>query len=106
MGRAGIWLALANAEYQTINMTWIGRWPYLINLLTFVTLVWEISYLVLIWPKLTRPLVLALAVPVHLGIAACMGMVTFGIIMLIANIAFISPGLVATVLDRSPAKEA
>ena len=89
-----LWGALANYEYQTIDMTWTAEYPMLIDLLTHITVLWEISYCVLIWPKLTRPLVLFMAIPLHLGIAFAMGMITFGFIMLIANLAFVSPWLI------------
>ncbi len=93
-----LWRSLATYEYQSINMLWLAGHPWLINLLTQVALVWEISYVFLIWSRSTRPIILALAVPVHLGIAMCMGMVTFGTVMLIANMAFISPLLVRRLL--------
>ena len=86
-----MWLALANYEYQTLDLTGLAAWPLLINFLTHVTLAWELTYSVLIWPKWTRPLMLFLAIPVHLGIALAMGMVTFGLIMLVGNMAFVSP---------------
>ncbi len=38
-----IWLAFANYEYQSIDMTWLC-WPLLINALTQVSVLWEISY--------------------------------------------------------------
>jgi hypothetical protein len=37
---------------------------------------------------------LLLAVPLHMGIAICLGMVTFGLIMLVGNLAFVPPSLV------------
>jgi hypothetical protein len=89
-----IWLAVANYEYQSIDVTWLAGWPLLVNALTHLTVAFELSYSALIWPRLTRPLVLALAVPLHLGIAACLGMMTFGLIMLVGNLAFVSPWLV------------
>jgi hypothetical protein len=39
-------------------------------------------------------------VPLHLGIAVCLGMVTFGLIMLVGNLAFVSPALVRSCIDR------
>ena len=80
-----LWYALANLEYQTIDMTWLAAWPRLIELLTQLVLVWELSYIVLVWNRWTRPLVLLMAIPLHLGIAFCMGMITFGLIMLVGN---------------------
>jgi hypothetical protein len=84
-----IWGALASYEYQTLDMTWMAEHLWLVNLLTLVTLAFEVGYIALIWPRLTRPLMLLLAIPLHLGIGICMGMMTFALIMLIANLAFV-----------------
>jgi hypothetical protein len=86
-----MWMALGNLEYQSLDMVWIAQWPLLINLLTHVTVFWEISYSALVWPRLTRPIVLLLAIPLHMGIAICLGMMTFGLIMLVGNLAFVPP---------------
>ena len=103
------WGAVANLEYQTVDLTWLAHSPWLVNFLTHSTIVWEVAYIALIWPRLTRPIMLALAIPVHLGIGFCMGMPTFGTAMLIGNVAFVSPILVRALLDRrqnsKPAKE-
>ncbi len=89
-----LWGAFANYEYQTLDMTWMAHSIVLVNVLTHVTIAWEVSYCALVWPRLTRPIVVALAVPLHLGIAVCMGMITFGLIMIVGNLAFVSPQLV------------
>lgn len=94
------WMSVANLEYQSMDMTWLAGWPVLISLLTHATVWWELAYCVLIWPRLTRPLMLAVAIPIHLGIAAFLGMQTFGLVMLIGNLAFVSPWLVRRILDR------
>jgi uncharacterized membrane protein YphA (DoxX/SURF4 family) len=85
------WLALASLEYQSLDMTWLVRHRWLLALLTHVTVLWETFYCFLIWPKLTRPICLLLAVFVHGGIALFLGMPTFGLAMLIGNLAFIYP---------------
>jgi hypothetical protein len=71
-------------------MTWIGRYPLLGSMLTHATLFWEILYAALVWPRLTRPWILAVALFVHLGIALFLGMITFGIMMLVANSVFLT----------------
>jgi hypothetical protein len=43
----------------------------------------------LVWPRLTRPWILVIAFFVHAGIALFMGMITFGLMMLVANLAFV-----------------
>ncbi|HEY2893201.1 MAG TPA: HTTM domain-containing protein [Pirellulales bacterium] len=93
-----MWMALGNMEYQSLDMTWLADWPRLINLMTHVTVYWEIFYCALIWPRLTRPVMLLLAIPLHMGIAICLGMVTFGLVMLIANLAFLPPAFVRAVI--------
>ena len=75
-------------------MTWIAGALWLVNLLTYATVAWEVSYSFLVWPRLTRPIG-----PRGSGIGnSCtmigiaMGMITFGLIMLFGNLAFVSPG--------------
>lgn len=86
-----MWMALGNMEYQSTDMTWMADWPRTLNLLSHVTVFWELFYTALVWPRLTRPIVLLLAIPLHLGIAICLGMTTFGLIMLVGNFAFVRP---------------
>jgi len=97
-----LWGAFANLEYQTLDMTWVSDYPLLINLITHTILFWEVSYIVLIWPRLTRPLMLAMAIPLHLGIAVSMGMMTFGSIMLVGNLSFVPASQVRRLLSRGP----
>lgn len=101
-----MWIALGNYEYQSLDMTWLAHWPQVINLLTQVTIFWEVYYCALIWPRTLRPFMLALAVPLHLGIAICLGMITFGLIMLVGNLAFVSPRLIRAIVEwRKPSLE-
>ncbi|MGI9428144.1 MAG: HTTM domain-containing protein [Bythopirellula sp.] len=98
-----VWWALANQEYQSISMTWIAGWttvgPILIALMTHATVIWELFYCCLVWNRYTRPLVLWMAVAVHGGIALFMGMITFGLAMIYANLAFLKPATVRRWVD-------
>ena len=84
-----MWRAFANLEYQSTDMTWLAWHPWLVNLMTHVSVLWEISFCVLIWQPRLRPLVLAGAVVLHVGIGACLGMWTFGLIMLVGCASFL-----------------
>ena len=84
-----LWGAAANIQYRTIDMTWTASHPFLVNGVTLVALFWEVTYAALIWPRLTRPIVLTMAVLVHLGIGLTMGMMEFGLSMIVANLAFV-----------------
>lgn len=94
-----VWGAVASYEYQSWDMTWLATWPILIAVLTHATVFWELFYCCLVWNRLTRPLMLAMAVAIHGGIAAFMGMITFGTAMLIANLAFLQPATVRKWID-------
>jgi hypothetical protein len=102
----GLWGAVANYEYQSLDATWIAWWPVFGAVMSHVTVYWEIYYPALIWPRATRPWMLLLAIPLHLGIAFFMGMITFGLVMLIGNLAFVRPVTTRAVLcwlfRRSP----
>lgn len=94
-----IWFSVANLEYQSMDLTWLSNHPYLVNFLTLTTVWWERSYIALVWPRFTRPIVITMAIGLHLGIAFGMGMITFGLAMIFGNMAFVSPRLVRAVLD-------
>ncbi|MBV8268482.1 MAG: HTTM domain-containing protein, partial [Planctomycetaceae bacterium] len=84
-----MWRAFANLEYQSADMTWLAWYPWLLDLSTHVAVLWELSFCVLVWSRRLRPLVLAGAVVLHVGIGACLGMWTFGLIMLVGCASFL-----------------
>jgi hypothetical protein len=88
---SAIWLSAVSYEYQSLDLTWIGNFPVLMALAAHVTLFWETFYVCLVWPKMTRPWVLAIAMVVHAGIGVFLGMITFGWMMIVANAVFIEP---------------
>jgi uncharacterized membrane protein YphA (DoxX/SURF4 family) len=84
-----IWFSVASHEYQTLDLTWLADHMSWVAFLTLVTVYWEVTYPALIWNRLTRPLMLLIAFLTHLGIGLAMGMMTFGMIMLVANLSFV-----------------
>lgn len=97
---SAMWYTIVNYEYQSANLVWLGKSQLMIGLLTGMTIFWETFYIALVWPKLTRPLAVGIAVFVHGGIALGLGMVTFGVIMIVANFAFIEPEFMRNLLIR------
>ena len=92
-------MAVSNLEYQSLDLTWLAHYPMLTAFLSHITLLWEAYYCFLVWPRVTRPVVLLMAVCVHTGIALALGMATFGLVMLIANMAFVSPQITSSLID-------
>lgn len=99
------WGGIANQEYQTLDLTWLADWPLVINTVTHLTVAFELSYCVLVWNRWTRPLMLLGAVALHLGIVVALGMPTFGLAMLIANVSFISPSFVRSLIGGPAGRE-
>jgi hypothetical protein len=86
-----IWQAVSNLEYQSADLTGLAWYPWLVNLLTHVTVVWEMTFWALVWRPLCRPVVLLIGVAIHLGIGAFMGMWTFGLAVIFMYVCFV-PG--------------
>ncbi len=102
---SAFWFSIVNFEYQSLDVTWLGNFPFLIGLISAITIFFETFYCALIWPKLTRPFTLAAALAVHGGICIALGMWTFGTIMLVANLAFVTPEFLARIIRRSSSSE-
>jgi hypothetical protein len=98
MGEA-TWLSFDLSEYRSLDMTWMVSHQLLMNFMTHLTVFWELTYAALVWPALTRPWVLLMAIFVHGGIVLFLGMPTFGLVMLIGNLAFVSPKTVRRFCD-------
>ncbi len=94
-----MWLAFSNLEYQSTDMTWLARHPWLINIMTHTTVLWEISFPALIFRPKWRPVVLLAGIAMHLGIGMFLGMWTFGLIMLVGCASFLPAGLIRGLVD-------
>jgi hypothetical protein len=101
-GGDAIWYSFASYDYQTMDMTWLVDYPYVFQIMTHVALIWEVSYAFMVWNRTTRPIWVFLSIPVHLGIGLCMGMMTFGLIMIVANVSFVAPEVMRGLISRKP----
>jgi hypothetical protein len=98
---SALWFSAVAYEYQSLDLTWIGRYPLLGAILTHVTVFWETFYCALVWPRWSRYIMLGLAVAVHGGIAIFLGMITFGWMMIVANLAFVEPECIDRLMRRT-----
>src|SRR5947199_374654 len=44
-----MWRAFANLEYQSVDMTWLAWHPWLLDLSTHISVLWALSFCLLIW---------------------------------------------------------
>jgi hypothetical protein len=108
-----VWGTMANYEFcplrfklyadalQTLAQhRWL--WELVTTGGTLFTLVFEISFAFLVWNRSLRPLLIVGAVLLHLGIALCMGLVAFSMMMLTGVLAFVPADVVHSFLKSRP----
>lgn len=95
---SAMWRALANYEYQSMDMTWLAWYPEFLQLVTHIAVIWELSFAYLVWVKPLRPLMLIGGILLHLGIGAFLGMWTFGLTMIFGYLVFVDPDTIRAAL--------
>jgi hypothetical protein len=84
-------MVIMTPEFRVFDLSWLLGYPRLVEFLTHGGLFLELLYPVLVWVRPLRPLMIASAIFMHLGIDLTLGLFEFGIAMTAANLAFI-PG--------------
>jgi hypothetical protein len=101
-GRA-VWGLIAKPESRIVDLTVLADHPYLLNIWTLTIVFFELCFALLIWNRLARPLLLALAVPIWFGTGLLTGMTSWALMMLVANLAFVSPAFLRSCVSRGTA---
>lgn len=83
-----VWYALTNYEYANLPLEWLVSQFWLVNLLTYVTVILELAYPFLVWGR-RRGWLLAEAIALHIGIAVMLGLYAFSFVMVFAHLAFV-----------------
>jgi Vitamin K-dependent gamma-carboxylase len=106
-----VWYTMANYEFSPMRVpvymeslrllcsSWLA-WQIVVTGLTYGTLALEISYAFLIWNPRLRWVMLAMVTLMHIGIAVCMGLVMFSVMMMIFNLAMVPPAVSKLFLNR------
>jgi hypothetical protein len=95
-----VWGLIAKPESRVVDLTGLAGAPYIINVWTLAIVLFELCFAFLIWNRLARPLLLALAVPIWFGTGLLTGMTSWALMMLVANLAFASPAFLRNCLSR------
>jgi hypothetical protein len=114
-----VWGTLANFEFAPMQyesymvpLRFLARsrvlWEVSMTIAGLFTLTFEIAYVFLVWRASTRWVILGMAITLHGFIGLFMGLKTFSLMMLIMNMAFLSPAMVKRCLrpftgEREPA---
>jgi CubicO group peptidase (beta-lactamase class C family) len=78
-----IWQTVSQPIFSTIDLTWLARYPWIPMFAGLGTLVVEIGYAALIWPRRTRRLWAGATIGFHLGAFFFMGLVFFSSVMIL-----------------------
>lgn len=88
-----IWWLMANDSSRLIDLTALQAYPDLIHAWTHGTWLAEFTFPILVWHPLVRPLVLIAVTLMWVYLIAITGLVSYGLMMIFAGLAFVSPGL-------------
>jgi hypothetical protein len=108
-----LWLTMDNPEFAPMSSAlyqeflvflcknrWL--WEVVVSGGVAFTLVLEIGFPILVWPRATRWVMVIGAVLLHTGISLSMGLTTFGLIMLAMLLSFIPPPAVRRLVNLLP----
>jgi hypothetical protein len=89
-GEATWWMA-SSSQRSWLSLDWLAQHPDLIAAVTFGIVALQLAFPVLVWNRTARPLMLALATVMWIGIWLLAGQTGFCLLMLAAHLAFVSP---------------
>jgi len=78
-----IWQAVTQPVFSTFDLSWLASHPWIPMLAGWGTLVVEIGYAFLIWPRRTRKAWCIATIGLHLGLGLFMGLVFFSSVMIL-----------------------
>jgi len=92
---AAVWMLMAQTESRVIDATMFRRMgqigEYVLNFATHFVVYFELAFGILVWTRIGRPVLLALSLVAWTIIIFATGQLLFGLAMLAANVAFVSP---------------
>lgn len=99
-GEALWWLA-ARSETRLVDVSGVLRSKELLyDSLTHLVVLFELLFPVLVWNRLARPLLLVCGAVVWISLGVLSGNLAFGIVLVVASLAYISPQAMRQLLGR------
>jgi hypothetical protein len=98
-----VWWISASEGPRLVDLTWLAKntfTTYIMNAWTHLIVFFELAFSLLVWNRLARPLMLAFAVPVWIGTAIVTDLFLFALMMLVANLAFLSSSALRQFVSR------
>ncbi len=92
------WWLMAQSQSRLVDLTFLRSNVILINAWTHALVLFELTYGVLIWNRLARPLLIAVSVVMWLLTALVTGLIGYCLLMIAAGAAFVPAGVWRRVL--------
>ena len=99
---SAIWYVLSNDQLVFFDFSFLYYVPWLVGLITYATLIFEIYFPVMIWVKPVRNYWLWIGFFFHLGIGISMGLYFFSAVMTLSYLVFISADQLRNWLVQKP----
>lgn len=77
-----LWNTWGNNQITTLDFGFVGQFFGIIAALTYMTIIYEVYFPIMIWIKKARPYWLAIGVLFHLGIIFSLGLAFFSLVMM------------------------
>ncbi len=103
---SGMWFLITRQESRLVDFSGLESSPLVVDFWTHLLIAFEILFPALIWIPLARPLLLALGWAVWISLGLVTGDLTFYLMLMIASLSFVSPGLVEAIVNRKSPPQA
>jgi hypothetical protein len=80
-----IWVSLMQSETGPFDFTWLADLPWLAKLMCWGTLILEIGYPILVWPRATRRMWVYSTIAMHVGIGLTLWLWSFALMLIVFN---------------------
>jgi hypothetical protein len=84
-----VWSVMANSQMVIADFTWLRHVPFLIVLISFSTILFELYFPVLVWVPAVRRYFLVAGVLFHAGIGLMMALWSFAVVMISPYVLFV-----------------
>ena len=86
-----IWWLIARSESRLVDLTGLANWFLVVNVWTHAVVAYLLSFGLLAWHRLARPLLLVLGLIIWMSLAVITGLVLWCVMMCLAGLIFVEP---------------
>jgi hypothetical protein len=97
---SAIWDVMSMGNIQRFDMSFVAHAPFLLAIIAYSVLIWEVYFVVLVCNQKLRKYVLLYGLLMHIGIIVFMNLPTFGALMMSTYILFLDGASLKGFVDR------